>query len=69
MSDAVYYLILFLGWSLIGWILVGVALYTRRYQRKKEENERSLPLVKLWTWQKRCTDQAGEEPLHTMCQL
>ena len=42
MSDAVYYLILFLGWSLAGWILIGVALYTKRYQRKKEENERSL---------------------------
>lgn len=42
MSDIVICLVIFAGGSLTGWILVGVALYTRRYQRKKEQNERSL---------------------------
>lgn len=42
MSDTVGALILFLGVSLTGWIFVGVALYTRRYQKKKEQNERAL---------------------------
>ena len=42
MSDEMLYLILFLGWSLIGFIFIGVALYTKRYQRKKEINEASL---------------------------
>ena len=41
MSDEVFYLILFLGWSLIGWIFVGVAVHTKRYQQRKEETERT----------------------------
>ncbi len=42
MSDIVISLIIFAGCSLTGWIFVGVALHTRRYQQKKEQNERSL---------------------------
>ncbi len=42
MSDTVSSLILFVGISLTGWIFVGVALYTKLYQKKKEQNERSL---------------------------
>lgn len=42
MSAAVSSLILFLGCSLTGWIFVWVALYTKRYQEKKEQNERAL---------------------------
>ena len=42
MSDLAFYLLLFLGWSLIGIIFVVVALITRNYQRKKEAVERSF---------------------------
>ena len=34
-------IVLFLGCSLVGWVLVGVALHTRQYQKKKELNEQS----------------------------
>ena len=47
MSDTLLYIILFLGWSLIGFIFVGVAIYTKRYQRKKEMNERCLTSGKI----------------------
>ena len=39
MSDAMLYIILYLGFSLTGFIFIGVALYTKRYQRKKEMTE------------------------------
>lgn len=42
MSEIVKSILLFLGCSLIGWIFVGVALHTRRYQQKKELEERTL---------------------------
>ena len=34
-------IVLFLGCSLVGWVLVGVALHTRQYQKKKELTEQS----------------------------
>ena len=47
MPEIVQVLIVFLGCSLIGWIFVGVALHVRRYQRKKELNERSLTFGRI----------------------
>ena len=47
MSDEMLYLILFLGQSLIGFIFIGVALYTKQYQRKKEIHECSLAMGKI----------------------
>ena len=47
MSDIVSSLILFFGCSLTGWIFVGVAFYTRRYQQKKEELEREITTGKI----------------------
>ena len=47
MSDEMLYLILFLGWSLIGFIFIGVALYAKNYQHKKEIIECSLASGKI----------------------
>ena len=47
MPEYVLVLIFFLGCSLTGWIFVGVALHVRRYQRKKELNERSLTFGRI----------------------
>ena len=41
MSDFAFYLTIFLVWSLMGFILIGVGIHTRRYQRKKEMTERT----------------------------
>ncbi len=42
MSHPAYYLLIFLIWSLMGFIMVGVGIHTLRYQRKKEAAERAL---------------------------
>ena len=47
MPEIVLVLIFFLGCSLTGWIFVGIALHVRRYQRKKELNERSLTFGRI----------------------
>ena len=47
MPEIVLVLIVFLGCSLTGWILVGVALHVRRYQRKKERDERAVAFGKI----------------------
>ena len=47
MSDLMASIIVFIGCSLTGWIFVGVAIYTERYQRKKEANERALASGKI----------------------
>ena len=41
MSDFAFYLTVFLVWSLMGFILIGVGIHTRRYQRRKEMTERT----------------------------
>ncbi len=40
-------MVLFAGFSLTGWILVGIALHTKRYQQKKEQNERAFSSGKI----------------------
>ena len=47
MSDQMLSLIMFLCLSLVGFILIGVSLYTKRYQRKKEERETVLVLGRI----------------------
>ena len=47
MSDIGLYLLAFCLWSLMGLILIGVGLYTIRYQRKKEAVERALTAGKI----------------------
>ena len=47
MSDGLLYLILFLGFSLTGFIFIGVALHTKKYQRKKELVESAYAAGKI----------------------
>lgn len=47
MSDLMASIIVFIGCSLSGWIFVCVAIYTERYQRKKEATERALASGKI----------------------
>ena len=47
MSDELLYLILFLGFSLTGFIFIGVALHTKKYQRKKELAEYAYVAAKI----------------------
>ncbi len=47
MSEIMYSFILFLGLSLLGWIFVGIAVHTKRYQQKKELSERSAAPGKI----------------------
>ena len=55
MSDFAFYLTIFLVLSLMGFVLIGVGIHTRRYQRRKEMTERtSVPgrivdrIMKTW---------------------